>query len=149
MIDHNVARHNIRPSSYSNYYTFHLVSNSQIKNNILVDPGSNVHSGDNCAVSNNMLLNRTWGDNSVSITSWDEVFEGAITAGVNVSVNYHLKEDAQGKNAGTDGTDIGIYGGTGFSDKALPPGPRIISKKVAEQTDADGNLQVEIQVSTE
>ena len=48
-----------------------------------------------------------------------------------------------------DGTDIGIYGGSGFSDEALAPIPRIVSKKVAEQTDGSGKLQIEVTVKAQ
>ena len=144
VIDHNIVRHNY----YNNgTMAFYGISNTQIKNNILVDPGSYLNSGNNSAVSNNMLCNRTFGDNSVSVESWDDVFVGTYT-GINVNDNYRLK-GAQGKNAGTDGTDIGIYGGSGFSDTGLPPGPRITAKVVANQTDASGNLSVEIKVEVE
>ena len=141
IIDHNLVRYGTL-----GYYVFQGVDNSQIKNNILVDPGARL-SAFNCIISNNMLLNRTWEDNSIEVEDWDDVFVGAWS-GININDNYALK-GTQGKNAGTDGTDIGIYGGTGFSDAALPPGPRIVSKKIADQTDSNGNLQIEIQVSAQ
>jgi hypothetical protein len=143
VIKNNVVRHSYE---YYDSYPFNYVSNSQISNNILIDP-HNIHRGNNCIISNNML-NTDWGDESygtIKITGdWEDIFEGPIT-GVNPVCNYHLKS-AQGKNAGTDGTDVGIYGGTGFSDAALPPGPRIIRKVIADQTDENGNLRVQIEV---
>ena len=43
--------------------------------------------------------------------------------GFNYNHNYRLQEDSPGKNAGTDGTDIGAYGGDGHSDTGTPPMP--------------------------
>ena len=60
--------------------------------------------------------------------------------------DYHIKDGMTGKNAGTDGTDVGIYGGSGFSDEALAPIPRIVSKSIPNQTDASGNLNISIKV---
>ena len=155
-INGGVINHNVVFSSIYHHYTdcqncfgiychhvFLCVTNSQITNNILVYP-SNL-SGDGI-VSNNMLQT-SWGDNCVVVENWDDVFEGTY-GGVNINDNYRLK-GTHGKNAGTDGTDIGIYGGTGFSDTALPPGPRITKKDIANQTDASGNLNVVIKVAVE
>ena len=54
----------------------------------------------------------------------------------------------------SDGTQIGIYGGNGkteqdnFDDEALAPIPRIISKEIPEQTDAEGKLNIKITVKS-
>jgi hypothetical protein len=119
----------------------HGVYNSNVSNNII-----RRSSGDACSggiISHNTSI----GDNAIVVDNWDDVFVGPNN-GINPTSNFALKGPL-GKNAGTDGTDIGIYGGTGFSNSALPPGPRIVSKKVSEQTDANGNLRVEIKVSAQ
>lgn len=64
--------------------------------------------------------------------------------GVSVESDFHLK-DSIGIGAGTDGTDIGIYGGTGFKDDCIAPIPRIVSKNIPEQTDAEGKLNIRIE----
>lgn len=66
--------------------------------------------------------------------------------GVNSTSNFHLNAGHPCKTGATDGGEIGIYGGTGFSDAALPLGPRIVRKNIADQTDQNGNLRVEIEV---
>ena len=48
---------------------------------------------------------------------------------------------------GQDGTPIGIYGGTGFSE--YPSIPRITSKTIDSSTDAGGKLNVKIAVKVE
>lgn len=50
--------------------------------------------------------------------------------------------------AGTDGTEIGIYGGdTPFTD--VPSNPQITSKQIATQSDANGKLAVKITVEAQ
>lgn len=117
----------------------------------------------NCTVTNNFFLKSAWyscsdneyynnlnqyetGENSASwedysISSWDDVFvapKGAITAS-----DYRIKEGCKfGKGMALDGLDVGIT--PSFS--AVNPIPRIISKKVAEQTDGSGQLKIEVTV---
>ncbi len=141
VITHNVIKHNV--GNYYGYYGLRSVNNSQIRDNILRDPSA-IHSGSNCIVNNNML-SKSWGENSIVVEDWDEEFEGPDN-GVNPTSNFKLKATSQGINKASDGTDIGVYGGTGFSDTALPPGPRIVDKRIASQTDANGKLLIQIEV---
>ena len=48
---------------------------------------------------------------------------------------------------GDDGKKVGPEGGSGF--KLYPAIPRIISKSIDRQTDADGKINVNIQVKAE
>jgi hypothetical protein len=152
VIDHNV----IRNGNTSYYYNY--VTNSQVKNNINFKNTSANWSNNSCTntvFSNNMVVATPdnlvstflFGDNCYS-SLLEDAFEETVF-NINPFSSYQLLETCVGKNAATDGTDIGIYGGTGFSDSALPPGPRIIFKKIGHQTDPDGNLPVEIKVSVE
>jgi len=69
------------------------------------------------------------------------------TAGYKESDDYRLAAGCVGKNAGTDGKDVGIYGGDGWTEKGIPFNPRIESAEIAPQTNADGTLNVKIKVS--
>lgn len=61
--------------------------------------------------------------------------------------NYKLTDEAADKYRGTDGTQVGMYGGASpFSP--IPNYPRIKKFNVASQPTAEGKLDVEIQVST-
>jgi hypothetical protein len=133
IIDHNVLVYGI--------YGTGGISNSQLKNNIML-----YYVGGGSVVTNNMFEGN-WGDNCVTVTDWNDVLVGPNN-GVNPTSNFHLK-GTQGKNAATDGTDIGIYGGTGFSDTALPPVPRIVSKSVPEQTDENGKLNIQVRIKAQ
>jgi hypothetical protein len=144
VIEHNIIAYYLGSYFNGNTSSSAPIINSQIKNNIYLR-NNNIYTS-NCIVTNNMYTT-TFGDNCITVSNWDDVFEGPNN-GINPSSNFALK-GSEGKNAGTDGTDVGIYGGSGFSDTAMPPGPRIVSKRVAEQTDANGNLHVEIKVSAQ
>ena len=140
-----------RYGSYYCSYSLGSVSNSTIINNfILYTPASyySVHIGDNCVVSNNCIGKDSWGELSITLgeeTTWDDVFKA--NKGVNINSDYQLK-GSWGKNAATDGTDIGIFGGTSFKKEALAPIPRIVSKTVEEQSDATGRLKVTVTVKS-
>ncbi len=60
--------------------------------------------------------------------------------------NYRLKKGVSGTNAGTDGKDIGLYGGTGFDDTGRAPIPKIKIREIAPQTDDKDRLKVRIEV---
>ena len=62
--------------------------------------------------------------------------------------NLKIKEGSPCKNAGTDGTDIGIYGGS-TPYRSIPLNPHIDKAIIGSQTDKDGKLNVNIQVSAQ
>ena len=155
------------PIIFSNNILYSLwnINGGVIKNNIIVYNISPLRSLSGCQIYNNIIFcasqtsNDVWGSvfeknlgtewiADTKVSNWADIFEGPYS-GINPNNNYNLKPGAPGKNAGTDGKDIGIYGGSGFKDTALPPGPRIVASKIADQTDASGNLSVEITVSVE
>lgn len=56
--------------------------------------------------------------------------------------NFHLITNSPGLNAGTDGTDVGIYGTNQPTKEGwIPSNPHISYKNVSQQTDANGNLK--------
>lgn len=63
--------------------------------------------------------------------------------------NYHLKATCIGKNAGVDGTDVGIYGTSQpTSEGWVPSNPHIYSKQIDANTTSDGKLKVKFKVRT-
>jgi len=111
--------------------------NTIVKNNLFVETiifptGTNVGS--------NNLVNQT--QNSIFINQEGSVFD--------YTHDYHLKSDSPGINAGTDGTDIGIYGGIyPWKHGSIPSNPHFQSVKVAPKTDSNGNLNVNIKVTAQ
>ena len=64
------------------------------------------------------------------------------------SHNYHLQNPSQ--YLGTDGTQVGIYGGTTpFKEKGAASNPQITNRNIATQTDVNGNLQINISVKAQ
>jgi len=64
--------------------------------------------------------------------------------------NFHLMANSPYKNAGRDGTDIGIYGGTfPWKEGSIPFNPHFQSLNVAPKTDGAGNLKVQITVAAQ
>ena len=152
IINHNIvtkAENSVYHSTtLSYYYSTHPllnVSNSSIINNIFLN-WSNGHNGNNCHCSNNCIGTGSWGDDPIIIEEgtnlWDDVFYA--NKGVSIYSDYRLKGN-WGKKAATDGTDIGIYGNIA-EKKDYAPIPRIVSKKVDEQTDGSGKLKIEVKV---
>jgi hypothetical protein len=66
------------------------------------------------------------------------------------SDDLHLQGTSQGVGAGTDGTDMGLYGSSSpFKDGAVPHTPHFERVDVAPATDANGNLQVQVRVAAQ
>ncbi|HOZ40512.1 MAG: hypothetical protein IPO05_02730 [Flavobacteriales bacterium] len=64
--------------------------------------------------------------------------------------DLHLQSICPGINAGTDGTDMGIYGTSSpYKDGAVPSTPHFERVDVAPATDANGNLHVAVRVAAQ
>jgi hypothetical protein len=51
---------------------------------------------------------------------------------------------------GTDGNQVGIYGGVfPYKELAIPVNPNIISKTISPQTNASGELNIQVQVKAQ
>jgi hypothetical protein len=169
IIDHNVFQ--------SSFVKLNNVKFATITNNIFAS-GSSDFVFDNGCTSNNFNNNLSTTTN-VSVTAPTNSFasgpntEAGNFVGVNplfVNVtdltlyaainNYRLQSTSPVKNAGTDGTDLGIYGGSypfpsggapgsGFDTSALPPIPQVTGVNIQNGTLAPGaQLKVTIQATT-
>lgn len=84
-------------------------------------------------------------------TSPDDFFLNFDASFVNFPFqdNYHLKPTSPGKNAGTDFTDVGIYGtASPTPDGWIPSNPHIYYKTIAPETAPDGKLNIHVKVRT-
>ena len=64
--------------------------------------------------------------------------------------DFHLVPGSPLINAGRDGTDIGIYGGTyPWKDGSIPFNPHVQSINISPVTNSSGNLDVNIQVEAQ
>jgi len=64
--------------------------------------------------------------------------------------DFHLRANSPYHNAGTDGTDIGIYGGAfPWKEGSIPFNPHFQQVQIAPKTDNQGNLNVNIRVKAQ
>lgn len=85
------------------------------------------------------------GNKSVNYNEYNKVFKD-FTGTYSESQTFELSEEAKTKYLGTDGTEVGMYGGLLPYD-STPSYPQITKMNVAKKTTADGKLSVEIEVN--
>ncbi|MCK6616659.1 MAG: hypothetical protein L6Q51_03355 [Cyclobacteriaceae bacterium] len=174
IVDHNVF---LGSSNLSSMW------NALITNNIFVRSSSNVFNGEVvfCTFNKNISNQNTIG--AASSYNPTNVFEatylgagGGANSGsgnltgtnplfvnvpnndtYNITYNYRLQSSSPGKNYATDGTDVGIYGGSypfpqggdpgsGFDTSPMPPIPQVTAVNIQNTTIApNGTLNVQVQ----
>ena len=159
-----IINHNVIVSNRwgGNYYDFagkyvdggtralEVVYDSSITNNFFLNGGNYFYQGANNYISRNCLGTRGWDQDEDNIIlddgkTWEDVF--VKDKGIVISSDYSLNENIdKSKFKATDNSVIGIEGGSGFSPEALAPIPRIVSKKVDQQSDASGRLTINVTV---
>lgn len=144
-------KNNVIFSFYNNGNGYVLL-NSEFINNIFLS-ASQFYSSSNYFFNN--LFHGSLSTAGYKIGNLTSIPDTSIFVGGNLNYydytkNYHLKESSPGKNAGTDNTDIGVYGSTSpFKDGMLPPFPHIISRNIPAVTGANGKLNIEVKVNTQ
>ncbi len=145
------------------FYSFSLYGyctitgdNNIIKNNIFFKNETTSGVGGNGNQLFNNLFTATTPSFGVSYTASgnyypvniDSVFVNNNIYTFDYSKNYHLKHPDT--YIGTDGTQIGIYGGTfPYKEGAVPSNPHIQLKNVAPTSDSNGQLQIEFKISAQ
>ena len=133
----------------STAYCFSEVYYSIIQNNIFYE--SFLQGAHYSTFNNNITFSGNnpalpYGTNSGSLNkvNVDPKFTSYPGGQFSYDHDYHLKESSPGKNAGTDGTDIGIYGGMGFSETGEPPIPMVRSFSIQNGVIApNGKLKIQ------
>ena len=142
------------------------LKNSRIYNNVM----QNTANLTECIVENNFIAGGISGSNSIfnnNAFMTNITFPSGSNSGSNnlmsqetirtfvvndlaLPKNLKIRDDSPCKNAGTDGTDIGIFGGPApYKDGAVPFNPHIGKANISAQTDKDGKLKVDIKVSAQ
>ncbi|MBQ6379299.1 MAG: hypothetical protein IJJ56_10995 [Prevotella sp.] len=113
------------------------VSSSTIYNNFFNH--SNTSSGGE--VYNNISYG-SFGDEYIDISKIElkTLFQKYNDGRISPASDFHFTDDYK------QYSDIGIYGGTGFSDSGMAPVPFIMAKNIPDQTDAEGKLNIKIRV---
>ncbi len=148
--------------------------NNQFKNNIFLYQGYNIMNVVGCIFENNIFIgglsnissctfnnNLYTGNfvipsdcilsNNILVLSITAIFFN-FSANTNFSYteNFHLLSTCPGKNAGRDGTDIGIYGGAfPWKEGSVPFNPHIQYQNISGSTNTNGNLNVNIKVAAQ
>ena len=143
--------YNYSGSNYSTLRAIHSIINCNFESNIFRGTYVDNYLG---SLASNSTFSHNW-------------FQGNVQSGVvgtNVTVDnfggyddsffvdypnkdYHLSENSPGSNAGSDGTDVGIYGTSEpFKENALPVNPHIVSKLFSIE---DNVLQINIEVEAQ
>ncbi len=140
------------------YTSFRHIENSTFRNNVILCISSS-----NCFrdMSANNFYNNLWhhdfsiptgstGDNNIVDQPIEDIFIHHTGHAFSYDFDYNLNQGSPGFEAATDGFDIGIYGTLRpFKEGSIPINPHIISKSISTETDADGTIEVEIQVEAQ
>lgn len=132
---------NVRASSYINCV---LISNTNYDNLITLNGSCSAYNN----ISNNKgsfynipnSTNRT----VEKIETLFKTYKGGEFKNLD-SENFELTDAAKAKYLGSDGTQVGIYGGM-LPYNTTPSNPQITKCKVASKSTADGKLSVDIEV---
>lgn len=135
---------------FANEYSFSEVYYSIIQNNIFY--GRTPQGANNSTFNNNITFSSSntalpYGTNNGNNNKVDvdPMFTTYPGGGFSYDHDYHLQASSPGKNAGTDGTDIGIYGGMGFSETGEPPIPVVRAFSIQNGVVApNGKLNIRI-----
>jgi hypothetical protein len=144
-----ILSHNLFMGSIgSSHYCLYGISSATIINNIFwgTSPlGTNV-SGN---VFNNNLTFQTPSDGipggsnsgSSNLVSTNPQFVNAPSPGISSAYDYNLAAASAGNNAGTDGTDLGVYGGANPLPNlsGMPPIPQITEMNISTPVIAPGS----------
>lgn len=102
-----------------------------------------------CTAYNNVCLGKSFATNSQSnntlvsdlhILFKDNVFDW--------NGNLTLTEEAAAQYLGTDGTQVGVFGGA-YPYTSIPSNPQITAKEIENQADSNGKLAVKITVEAQ
>lgn len=139
------------------FSTFANIEGSIFQNNIFLMTGTYSNSSNfSCRFFNNLFVfdfevtDGSLGQNNIINQVQSSIFISQNGNKFDYSHNYHLPPSSPGKNAGTDGTDIGIYGGAfPWKEGSIPFNPHFQKIQISPTTDNNGNLNVNIKVAAQ
>lgn len=154
MINNNIILGYISYTSYTLY--LFMGNNNILNNNIILWSDMDARaSGTGNFFYNNLYVtnNPSYGTTPTASGNYTGVAQSAIFINQTGSTfdyahDYHLQNS--GAYLGTDGTEVGIYGGIfPYKEGAVPVNPHIQFRNIAPTTDANGDLQIQIQVEAQ
>jgi hypothetical protein len=157
----NVFHRGASPNYCDSYYSI-PTNGALFVNNIFIIEGPYLKVCGTSTFENNLFCspvsvnwNIQWGTSQNINSIFDRVDSTFIQEAINYdkfvySNNYHLKTNSLSHNAGSDGTDLGIYGTQlPYKEAAIPFNPHISSKNISTQVSPTGMLNVDVKVSAQ
>ncbi len=158
-LDFAIFSNNIITKNVS--FVLHVISNSIFRNNVFTfDDHSFLEAVNSCIFEKNIFKFDASGsfpssgtntsiDNLYNLDPALEVFVNFSTYGFDYGNDYHLQSSCPGKNYGTDGTDVGIYGTAyPYKEGAVPIIPHYTNSEIGSEL-IDGKLHLEITVEAQ
>lgn len=135
--------------------TLLTVNHSIIQNNIFIGSSNLFYYGYGVTGANTINKNLFVSSNPEDVNkatnftgiAQSDIFVNQTGNDLSYLQDYHLNKP--GTYIGTDGTQVGLYGGLSFKENGVPSNPAIISKTVATKTEPNGNLQINISVKAQ
>lgn len=140
------------------FFDWSNFQNCSLSNNIFIISKTVTNSKRTITGSNNTFSYNLWvGGYTESDVSQNNTFKKEMDkeSYANVFVDadkgdFHLKDGCVGKNAASDGKDVGIFGTTiPFKENKLPSIPTFSVKVISTETDATGKLPVNIVIDAQ
>lgn len=150
----NVISNNIILYSNSSSSVYYINGNSNtLENNIFI--GYRISNGMGNVYRNNLFVSPTqlYGTTPTTIGNYinipqANIFVNQTGTTFDYAHDYHLQ--APNTYLGTDGSEVGIYGGLfPYKEGAVPLNPHIRVKNIASATDSNGDLNIQIQVAAQ
>jgi hypothetical protein len=117
--------------------------------NLLTGPSGNTFAH-NLFISSDIIPSGNIDNGNFFSVPHDSIFVSQTGSSYNIAHNYHLRPTCVGKNAGTDGTDIGLYGtASPKKDGEIPFNPHVQTKAIPSSTNSQGGLDVNIKVKAQ
>ena len=156
----NIFSNNIFMASGSCYWGCNgplKFQSSLVENNIFIGITYGLAECSNSIFNRNLFIENigfpngsNLGSNNIVNQIQDSIFISQTGNVFSYTDNYHLKPTCLGKNAGTDGTDVGIYGGLfPWKEGSIPSNPHIQFKNISGSTNSSGALPVNIRVEAQ
>lgn len=154
----NIIQHNLflvgneafKNGVYQCGSTYQNVSNAVVQDNIFYNSNPN-NNTTSCIFNNNLTYNSYGGNTSLggsNINNTDPLFVNAPVANYfSFAYNYHLQAGSPAIGAASDGSDIGIYGGSNTMTTYLEPYGLPMIRKVDVQNfnvPVNGNVNVKV-----
>lgn len=151
-----VFENNILMFSYtggSAYFTIHG-DNNICRNNIFLNASNKAFTGvSNQAYNNIFVTNPSYGTTPIESGNYTPVPHSSIFINqsgylFDYAHDYHLQDPVT--YLGTDGTQVGIYGGVlGYKEGAVPSNPHIQWENIAPTTTSGGLLNIQINAAAQ